>query len=243
MTRAHLRAAAVIPAAGAGRRMGGRRKQYLELQGEPLLLHAIRPFLQHARVDWVVVALPAEEMARPPLFLPDGVTVVAGGAERGDSVRLALEAVPAAADIVLIHDAARPLVTRDLVDRALRAAADGVGAVVAVPVADTLKRVGEDGVIERTVERRHLWRAQTPQAFPREMIVSAYARAREDGVSGTDDAALVERYGGRVVVVEGAGRNIKITTPEDLRLAELLMGESRPAAATTLPRDPGVDGK
>jgi 2-C-methyl-D-erythritol 4-phosphate cytidylyltransferase len=220
------RAAAVIPAGGAGRRMGGVRKQYMELAGSPVLLHALRPFLDHPAVDTVVVALPAEDVADPPLFLPTGVTVVAGGAERGDSVRLALEAVPESADIVLIHDAARPLLTRDLLDRTIEAAATGIGAVAAVPLPDTLKQVDGDGFVRGTVDRTGLWLAQTPQAFPRRMIVDAYARAQADDVVATDDAALVERYGGRVVVVHGSARNLKVTTPEDLRIAELFMGEA-----------------
>ena len=220
------RTAVVIPAGGAGRRMGGVRKQYLELGGEPVLLHSIRPFLDHPDVDWIVVALPGEDMAAPPLFLPEGVLVVAGGAERTDSVRYALEAVPAAAEIIVIHDAARPLLTRDIIDRALDAAAGGTGAIAAVPVADTLKRVGEDGAIESTLERSGVWRAQTPQAFPAAMIRAAYAAAGTDGIPATDDAALVERCGGRVVVVEGSARNLKVTTPEDLRLAELLLRDT-----------------
>lgn len=218
------RAAAVIPAGGSGRRMGGVRKQYLELAGQPILLHAVRAFLEHPAVSWVIVALPADDVASPPSFLPEGVTVVAGGAERGESVRLALDAVPRSAEVVLIHDAARPLVTRDVIDRALAAAAGGAGAVAAIPVSDTLKRVGEGSAIQATVERAGLWRAQTPQAFPRGMIVDAYARAAAEGLTATDDAALVERFGGRVVVVEGSARNLKVTTREDLRLAELLLG-------------------
>ena len=216
--------AAVIPAGGAGRRMGGVRKQYMELGGQPILLHAVRAFLDHPGIRWVVVALPAEDVGSPPGFLPESVTVVAGGAERGDSVRLALDAVPEAAEVVLIHDAARPLISRDVIDRTLAAAAGGVGAIAAIPVSDTLKRVGDGAAIDATVERAGLWRAQTPQAFPRRMIVDAYARAAAEGVTATDDAALVERFGGRVVVVEGSGRNLKVTTPEDLRLAELLLG-------------------
>jgi 2-C-methyl-D-erythritol 4-phosphate cytidylyltransferase len=218
------RAAVVVPAGGAGERMGGdRRKQYLELGGEPILLRSLRVFLDHPAFHWIVVALPAEDMASPPLFLPRGVTVVAGGATRGDSVRFGLDAVPDSAAVILIHDAARPLVTRAVVDRVLAAAAKGVGAVAAIPVADTLKRVDEDGRVVATVERSHLWQAQTPQGFPRDMIVDAYRRAGEDGVTGTDDAGLVERYGGRVVVVAGDPANLKVTRPEDLELAETLL--------------------
>lgn len=216
-----MKATAVIPAGGAGRRMG-RRKQYLDLAGEPLLLHAIRPFLAHPRVDQVIVVLPADDVESPPTFLPAAVSVVAGGAERGDSVRAGLQVVSGSVDVILIHDAARPLVSREIIDRTLDAAADGRGALAAVPVADTLKRVGENGTVEGTIDRVGLWRAQTPQAFPRAMIVDAYERAAAEGVSATDDAALVERFGGRVVVVPGSARNIKVTTPDDLALAERL---------------------
>lgn len=215
----------MIPAGGVGARMGAgaARKQYLALAGEPVLLRALRPILEHPEVEWVVVALPAGDVHEPPFPFPDGVVLVEGGAERGDSVRAALAAVPAAADVVLIHDGARPLLTTELVEHVLRAAAGGDGAVAAIPVTDTLKRVGEGDTITATVERGDLRRAQTPQAFPRAMIVDAYRRAAEEGVSATDDSALVERYGGRVVVVDGDVRNLKVTRPGDLALAELLL--------------------
>lgn len=220
-----MRAAAVIPAGGSGARMGAgpARKQYLALAGEPVLLRAIRPILAHPAIEWVVVALPAADLEEPPFPFPDGVILVEGGAERGDSVRSALDAVPAPADVILIHDGARPLVTADLVERTLRAAAAGDGAVAAIPVTDTLKRVDERNTITATLERGALWRAQTPQAFPRAMIVDAYRRAEAEGVRATDDAALVERYGGRVMIVEGDVRNLKVTRPGDLTLAELLL--------------------
>ncbi len=218
-----MKAAAVIPAGGAGLRMAGDvRKQYLALEGKAILLHALRPFLEHPSVEWVVVALPSEDLRDPPVVFPGGVILVEGGEERGDSVRRGLEAVPAEADVVAIHDAARPLLTGAVLDRTLRVAADGVGAIAAVPVADTLKRV-DHGVVVETVDRRSLWRAQTPQAFPRAMIMDAYRRAEADGVRGTDDAALVERYGGRIEVVEGDVRNLKVTRPADLELARRLL--------------------
>lgn len=224
------RVAVVVPAGGAGRRMGGVRKQYIELAGEPLLLHTLRPFLAHPAVEWVVVALPAEDVPRPPAWLVDldpRVRWVAGGEERGDSVRQALEAVPEEADVVLVHDAARPLVTREVIDRAIVAASRGVGAVAAVPVTDTIKEVDAEGRIVATPERSRLWRAQTPQAFPRAMIVDAYHRAAADGLRATDDAALVERYGGTVVVVEGAPENLKVTGPLDLVVTEALLRARR----------------
>jgi 2-C-methyl-D-erythritol 4-phosphate cytidylyltransferase len=215
-----------MAAGGAGRRMGGVRKQYLELAGEPLLLHALRPFLAQTSVEWVVVALPADD-PEPPAWLAHldaRIRTVPGGVERGDSVRAGLEAVPEDADVVLVHDAARPLVRAAVIERAIAEAATGVGAVVSVPVADTIKVVA-DGVIAETADRSRLWQAQTPQAFPRAMIVDAYRRAAADGAAATDDAALVERYGGRVVVVEGDRSNLKVTTEADLAVAEALLRE------------------
>ncbi len=220
------RAAAVIAAGGAGRRMGGVRKQYAELLGEPILLHTLRPFLAHPAVVCAVVALPAEDVAAPPAWLAgcdERVVLVAGGAERGESVHRGLEAVPDAVDVVLVHDAARPLVTREVIDRTLAAAAGGVGAIAAVPVTDTLKEVNEGGRIVGTPDRARLWAAQTPQAFPRALLLDAYRRAARDGVCGTDDAALVERYGGTVIVVDGATENLKVTRPVDVVIAEALL--------------------
>jgi 2-C-methyl-D-erythritol 4-phosphate cytidylyltransferase len=227
--RARVRAAVVVAAGGGGHRMGGGgvRKQYLELAGEPILMRSLRLFLDHPGCHWVVVALPAEDMAAPPLFLPEGVIVVAGGETRSESVRYGLEAVPESAEVVLIHDAARPLLTRGLVDRVLDAAAAGVGVVPAVPVVDTIKRVGAEGTVLETLDRSALWAAQTPQGFPRGMIVDAYRQAAREGVVATDDAAVVEAGGGRVVVVDGEAGNIKITTPPDLELAETILATWR----------------
>jgi len=228
-----VRAAAVLPAAGAGRRMGGVRKPLLELAGEPMLVHAVRPFLAHPAVEWLIVAMAPKEAARPPAWLTaldPRVSVVAGGAERGDSVRNGLEAVPADADVVLIHDAARPLVSTAEVDAAIAAAARGVGAVVGVPVVDTLKLADAQRRVIETRKRDGLWHALTPQAFPRAMILDAYRRAARDGISGTDDAALVEHYGGEVVLVEGSRANLKVTTAADLELAEAVLAARRGAA-------------
>lgn len=219
-------AAVVVAAGGAGRRMGGVRKQYLELLGEPVLAHSLRPFLSHPAVGWVVVAIPEEDLDDPPEWLTrldPRITLVAGGAERGDSVRNALEAVPEEAEVVLVHDAARPLVDPETIDRAINASLEGVGAVAAVPMADTLKEVDEEGRITATPDRRRFWRAQTPQAFPRRMLLDAARRAAEDGYEATDDAALVEHYGGKVIVVEGSPENFKVTTPVDLLLAESIL--------------------
>lgn len=216
-----MRAAAVVVAGGSGRRFGGPvRKQYLEIGGVPVLLRAVRPFLDHPRIASVVVVLPAEDVADPPRWLADlPVTIVAGGEERGDSVLHGLQAVAVDADRVLIHDGARPFVSADVIDRVLDA--DG-GAIAAVPVTDTIQQVDADGVITATPDRAALWQAQTPQGFPRAALLDAYRRARAGGVPATDDAAVFARYAGPVRVVMGSHRNLKVTRPEDLPVAEAL---------------------
>ena len=224
--------AVVIPAAGSGRRMGGVRKQFLELAGEPVLLRTLRPFLAHESVGWVVVALHAEDLADPPVWLRDAdarVTLVEGGADRASSVMRALEAVPEQAAIVLVHDAARPLVSRALIDRTIAGVAEGQGAIAALPMSDTVKRVVGDHVVE-TADRAELYRAQTPQAFPRALLADAYRAAAMMGRTATDDATVVERYGGRVIVVEGEAENLKVTEPADLAIATALI-ERRAARA------------
>jgi 2-C-methyl-D-erythritol 4-phosphate cytidylyltransferase len=220
-----VRAAAVVVAGGAGTRFGGPvRKQYLEVGGVPVLLRALRPFLDHPRIASVVVVLPAEDVENPPIWLASlDVRIVAGGAERGDSVLAGLQAVSADVDRVLIHDGARPFVSAEVIDRVLDA--EG-GAIAAVPVTDTIQRVDGDGVIADTPDRAALWQAQTPQGFPRAALLDAYRRARADGVAATDDAAVYARYAGPVRVVMGAHRNLKVTRPEDLPVAEALARES-----------------
>lgn len=217
----------LLPAAGQGERAGaGELKQFRPICGVPMLLRAVRPFAQHPRVRQIVVALPAGFAARPPAWLKDLIgrrlQVVAGGATRADSVALALERLDPVCRIVLVHDAARPFVSQGTIDAVIHSAEAGAGAVAAVPVGDTLKRV--DGAGERvleTVDRRGLWRAQTPQGFPRVVLEEAYAR-RGEAADVTDDAQLVERLGQAVVVIPDHTTNIKVTTAEDFMLAEAL---------------------
>jgi 2-C-methyl-D-erythritol 4-phosphate cytidylyltransferase len=219
----------IIPAGGAGRRMGGVSKPFLELGGEPVLARPLRPFLQRRDIHWIVVALPADALAEPPAWLTADprVHTVAGGAERSDSVRNALAAIPDECDIVLVHDAARPLLGGEVVQRCIDAATDGRSAIAAIPVTDTIKEVDEGGRIVATPDRRTLWAAQTPQAFPAGVLRNAHDRAAADRVAATDDAALVARYGGTVVVVEGAAANLKVTTPADIAVAETLLERIR----------------
>jgi 2-C-methyl-D-erythritol 4-phosphate cytidylyltransferase len=221
----------VIPAAGAGARMGGAKKAFLELDGAPLLQHVLRVFLAHARVAAIAVALPSEESGAPPEWLTAMVgesrriTIVSGGRERSDSVRAGLRALPESLGIILVHDAARPLVDRDLIDRILAAVHEGQGAVPGLPLVDTVKEVDSREHIVGTPVRHMLRRVQTPQGFPAALLRDAYERATRDGTLATDDAALVERYGGRVIVVPGTERNLKITTPLDLAMANAMLAE------------------
>jgi 2-C-methyl-D-erythritol 4-phosphate cytidylyltransferase len=221
-----MRTGVVIPAAGRGTRLGGRRKPFLELAGEPVLVHALRPFLQHPSVEAIAVALPPSDVAAPPAWLAaldPRIRLVPGGEERGDSVRAALAALPAELDVIVVHDAARPLVSAAIVERAIAAAGRGLGVVVAVPVTDSIKEVAADGRIVGSPDRRRLWAAQTPQAFPAALLRAAYQRAEQEGITATDDAALVAHCGGTVVVLEGDPANLKITTLTDLVIAAALL--------------------
>lgn len=216
-----------VPAAGEGRRMGGVRKPFLELSGEPILLRALRPFLRHPSVVAVVVALGEEDFRSPPGWLTGEdprIRLVRGGETRGDSVRAALEALPESVDVVAVHDAARPLVTGQIIDACLAKVTAERGAVAGWPAVDTLKEVDEVGRIRGTPDRARLWHAQTPQVFPRDLLMRAYREAQALGLVDTDDAALVERIGGEVVMVQGSPFNLKITRPEDLPLAALFLG-------------------
>jgi 2-C-methyl-D-erythritol 4-phosphate cytidylyltransferase len=219
----------LVPAAGRGERAGsGELKQFRPIRGVPMLLRAVRPFASHPRVRQVVLALPLEHAREPPSWLRSltgaGLRIVEGGPTRSASVRAALRVLDAGCRTVLIHDAARPFVSRETIDAVIRAADGGQGAVAAVPVTDTLKRVhGTDRVTE-TVDRRELWRAQTPQGFPRRMLEEAFGAAPEApaGREPTDDAELVERAGFPVIVVPDSPANLKVTSPDDFRVAEAL---------------------
>ena len=214
---------ALIPAGGIGVRLGHRTpKQFLPLGGGSILGTTVRHFARHPAIGAVVVAAPAAHLERARRAVRDldrgGITVVAGGSTRQESVWLALQAAPAEAAIVVVHDAVRPFITRGLIDAVVAAARDGGAAICALPIAETVKRV-RDGRVETTVDRTDLWTVQTPQAFRIDLLREAHEKARRDGVVGTDDAALVERLGHPVAVVRGLEDNVKITTPADLRRA------------------------
>lgn len=227
----------MLVAAGQGTRAGGEMpKQYRMIGGVPMLLRALRPFARHPEVEAVVLVLPPDDATSPPEWLAphasEMLRFVAGGAERIDSVAAGLAALPPACTLVLVHDAARPFVERATIDAVIGAVRDGAAALAAVPLEDTLKEAdqAEPALVARTIPRQRLWRAQTPQGFPRELLERAHREARSVGAAGTatDDAMLVERLGAPVRLVLGSPRNIKVTTPHDLALADLLAGAEGP---------------
>jgi 2-C-methyl-D-erythritol 4-phosphate cytidylyltransferase len=214
--------AVLVPAGGLGTRIGSRTpKQFLALGREPIVAATLRHFRRHPRVTAVIVAAPAAHVDRARRVLRGSgaaLTVVAGGATRQESVWLALQAAPASARVLLVHDAVRPFLTRPLIDALIAAAERDGAAICALPIAETVKRV-RDRLVEATLDRDGLWAVQTPQAFRAEVLREAHDKARRDGFVGTDEAMLVERLGHPVRVVPGLAENVKITTPDDLRRA------------------------
>ena len=221
-----MKVAAVVVAAGKGERLGS-PKQFLLLGGIPLLLWSVRAMVEHPSIGEVVVVLPAGMVESPPGWLVGvGVRCCAGGGTRRESVGRGVDAVSADSDLVLIHDAARPFVTAAVIERVLAAAADEGAALPVLPVVDTIKRL-ESGTVLETVDRSRLARAQTPQGFRARMIREVHAWAERTSRAASDDAALCEMQGYRVVAVEGDPHNVKITTAEDLALAEWLIDSGR----------------
>jgi 2-C-methyl-D-erythritol 4-phosphate cytidylyltransferase len=215
--------AVLVPAGGLGTRLGRRMpKQFLRVGGATILARTLTHFVRHPGVRAIVVAAPAEHLARTRRLVARSgrrrVEVVAGGATRQESVRLALQAAPGDVDVVLVHDAVRPFIDRRLIDAVVAAAAAHGAAICAVPIAETVKRV-RDAVVETTLDRSGLWAVQTPQAFRAALLREAHDKARREGVAATDDAMLVEWLGQPVRVVPGLAGNVKITTLDDLRRA------------------------
>ena len=221
---------AIVVAGGQGVRFGGQRpKQFLDLDGVPIIVHTLRRFEQSSQIDGVVVVLPADEVVSFPSLiekynLKKISRVVAGGATRAQSVKQGFAAIDNA-ELVAVHDAVRPLVTADEIDRVVNAAAETGAAILVAPVNETIKRV-ENNRIRKTVLRSELRRALTPQCFRFDILKRAYenlARFESSGIDVTDDSLLVEDLGVEIAAVEGDARNIKITTPEDRAMAEALL--------------------
>jgi 2-C-methyl-D-erythritol 4-phosphate cytidylyltransferase / 2-C-methyl-D-erythritol 2,4-cyclodiphosphate synthase len=225
---------AIIPAAGSGKRLGGQiAKQFLTVAGAPILIHTLRRFDECANIGGIIVALQESEIEPFAAQLPayqftKPIRLAAGGAERSDSILNALAAAREwQPELVAVHDAVRPFVTPAQISAVLTKAAEVGAAILALPSVDTIKEV-ENGLIVRTLDRRRIYRAQTPQAFRYELLMQANQRARSEGLSSaltTDDALLAEHFGHPVAIVEGSPNNLKITTPEDLALAENLFAQ------------------
>lgn len=223
-------AAAIILAAGQGKRMAaGCNKQFLTLGDRPVLAQTLAVFEACPDITCCIVVARAEECAYcqreivQAYHLQKVAAVVAGGAGRQDSVYQGLKALPKDCNYVVVHDGARPLVTVELIRRVLEAASPEYGAIPGVPVKDTIKRASQEGLVLETPARESLWSVQTPQIFERRQLMAAYEKAMAEGYYGTDDASLVEHIGGAVRIVLGSYENIKLTTPEDLPLAENIL--------------------
>lgn len=217
----------VIVAAGSSSRTGdGELKQFKWIAGRPMLLHSLQLFQSRPDVAMVVCVVPQAYAGDPPpwIFQSDSERLLlsVGGRTRAESVRNGIADLPATCRIILVHDAARPLIPMAVVDRVVDAVRAGTSAIAALPVVDTLKEVDADGRIERTVPREGLWRAQTPQGFPRDVLLRAHRAAMDGDYDATDDAALVEQIGEPVVVVRGSERAMKVTDAADFSRAEAM---------------------
>ena len=223
-----MRLAVILPAAGKSRRFRdpSYKKPFANLGGRAVWLHAAEKFLNRDDCVQTILVISAEDRELFDMKFSAnaaimGIQVVEGGAERADSIENALAHVKADVDLVAVHDAARPCLADAWITSVIQAAEKHEAAILATPVAGTVKRRNAQGLIEETVSREDLWEAQTPQVFRRELLLEAYAK--RDGLQATDDAQLVERLGRQVAIVEGSPLNIKITTKGDLRLAEQIL--------------------
>ncbi|MDD3927030.1 MAG: 2-C-methyl-D-erythritol 4-phosphate cytidylyltransferase [bacterium] len=231
--------AAVIPAAGSGRRMGETAKPLLDIGGIPVIIHTLRALLGSGKIDHALIVCREAEM---PLYRRllvehnlDRVGTTAGGAERQNSVFNGLRQLRGQADRVLIHDAVRPFIDEDILDRVIEPLGRYAGVVAGVPLKDTVKEIAADGTVVNTPPRERLWAVQTPQAFDFQTVYESHQAAERDGFYGTDDAVLLERRGIPVLMVQGSYENIKLTTTEDIRLAEALI-QPTTAPAGRIPR-------
>ena len=223
---------AIIPAAGVGVRMGGGTpKQFLSLEGVPIFVHTLRKFAASEAIDNIFLALRPEDMERAGTdvdreHFSKSVRLVCGGATRQETVTRALAEAPPSSELVVVHDAVRPFIELEMIQRVVEAARKDGAAILGIPSVDTVKQV-ERHTILGTIPRERIVLAQTPQAFRYEIIQEAFARAAADGFNGTDESSLVERLGYTVTVLMGSDRNIKITKPSDLPLARLYIAQER----------------
>jgi 2-C-methyl-D-erythritol 4-phosphate cytidylyltransferase len=220
---------AIIVAAGKGIRMKGKmRKQYLDLSGQPVLVHSIMAFDSCSLVEEIFLVIPKKDVEYcqkkilPLLNLKNHINLVHGGAKRQDSVYNGLQAINKNADTVVIHDGVRPFIKTEDLKKCIMGSKKFGACILGTPASDTLKSVDKSDIIETTLSRENIWLAQTPQAFQYDLILKAHETARRDGYVGTDDASLVERLGEDVKIINGSRFNIKITKKEDLAIAKVM---------------------
>jgi len=229
-----MKAAVIITAGGLGKRFVGEGaellpKQFIPLSTKPLIVYSIRSFERSKFISEIILVVPDKWVEYTEAEIVDKFNikkvskVIAGGAERQESVRNGFSTLSTKPEIVAVHDGVRPFVTLDIIDEVITEAANSGGAIAAIPATDTIKQSSPEHIIENTVPRNKIWFAQTPQAFKYEILKEAFEKASEDGYLGTDEAELVERLGREVKLVLGSKNNIKITTPEDIKLAELIL--------------------
>ena len=226
-----MKVGAIIPAAGRGKRIGASvPKQFLEIQGRPLLHHTLTVFASCKLIDYVVLVMPradVDKMGEDWLNKYEIVRkVVVGGEQRQDSVYNGFSSLEEGTDIVVVHDGVRPFATPQMITATVEAAQQHGAAITAIPVSDTVKQAA-DGFVKQTVSRDGLWRVQTPQAFQCGLLQQAFKKAKKDSYYGTDEGSLVEYLGERVKIVPGSELNIKITRKEDLVLGESLLSRIR----------------
>lgn len=226
----HPFCSAIIVAAGKGRRMEASvNKVYIDISGKKTIIRTLEPFQQNPFVDEIILVVSERDISYCGFELIDKSVfskvkkITAGGCKRQDSVYNGLQEISEKAEIIVIHDGARPLVTEDIIERSVRSAMEFGAVSTAVPVKDTVKTADQSGFVSGTLDRSTLWAVQTPQAFKRDIIREAHEKARELDVEATDDAMLVENLGYKLKLVEGSYENIKLTTPEDVIIARAII--------------------
>ena len=224
---------AVVPAGGTGTRMGGTvPKQFLELNGKPILYYTLKTLQDCGIISELILVVPEKEYDNACtdwLGKPEIVTkVVVGGKKRQDSVYNGFCELSQKTEIVLVHDGVRPFLSHQMIQKSVDAAREYGAAITAIPVNDTIKKVDDSGLVSKTVDREGLWRVQTPQVFRYELLQEAFKKANSEKFYGTDEGTLIEHLGKPVKVVEGSEQNIKITRPEDLRLSEIFISKAFP---------------
>ena len=224
-----MKTVAIIPAAGSSKRMQNNvSKQYLLLDGVPVLARTLEIFQRSPGIDEIFLIVPETDIDYAHKHIVDRyaiskvTNILAGGKERQDSVRNGIDALGGDHDIVVIHDGVRPFISEELIHSAILEASRARAVTVGVPVKDTVKSINRHGIVVKTLNRKALWLTQTPQAFERDVIKKAYEAAYRNNYYGTDDASLVERIGVKVMMIRGSYDNIKITTQDDIMLAEIL---------------------